>query len=110
MNVQPGQYMFPHCGFGDHNSAEFKRKREQGPCGTMIVTSGKYNMGLNLVCTFLFFLVASFCIGYLATIGLKPGETFMQVFRFVGTAGILTYAAAEIPNAIWFNRKVRNDI
>jgi hypothetical protein len=38
------------------------------------------------------------------------GETFWDVFRFVGTAGIVTYGSANILNGIWFNRKMLADI
>jgi hypothetical protein len=110
MNIQPGQYMFPYCQHGEQNSEEFKRKMEQGPSGTMIVRPNSFSMGANLVCTFLLFLVLSFCIAYLATIALPKGESFMNVLRFVGTAGILTYAAGENLNAIWFKRKVRTNV
>ena len=34
----------------------------------------------------------------------------MTVFRFVGTAGILTYGTANILNGIWFGRKMVADI
>ena len=34
----------------------------------------------------------------------------MKVFRFVGTAGILTYGTANILNGIWFGRKMVADI
>ena len=67
-------------------------------------------MGANIACTLAFFLIASFCIAYLATIGLRQESDFMDVFRFVGTAGILTFCAGGIPNRIWFKRKMRGDL
>ena len=41
---------------------------------------------------------------------IAPGAEFMKVFRFVGTAGILTYGTANILNGIWFGRKMVGDI
>ncbi len=49
-------------------------------------------------------------IAYLAGMVLPPGEDHMRVFRFVGTAGILTYGTANILNGIWFGRKMVADI
>ena len=91
-------------------SEEFNRRLAQGPSGTISIWDGAPKMGKNMFCTFLFFLVASFCLGYLATLGLEAGEEFMRVFRFVGTAGILTFSAAGIPNAIWFKQKMLGNI
>ena len=67
-------------------------------------------MGVNMLCTLLFFMIANFVIAYLAGMVLPPGDDFMKVFRFVGTAGILTYGTANILNGIWFGRKMVADI
>jgi hypothetical protein len=110
-NVPPGQYMFPYCSHKDDwKSEEFKRKQQSGPIGTLCVWAKPANMGVNMACTVLFFIVANFVIGYLATMALDAGEPFMKVFQFVGTAGILTYGTANILNGIWFNRKMVADI
>lgn len=109
--VKPGQYMFPYCGQKeDWKSDEFKARLKEGPNGNLVVWSGPCNMGRNMFCTVLFFIVANFVIAYLATLALRPGEEFMAVFRFVGTAGILTYGTANILNGIWFGRKMIADI
>jgi hypothetical protein len=67
-------------------------------------------MGKNMLCTVLFFVVVNFAIAYLAGIALPPGSSFLTVFRFVGTAGIVTYGSANILNGIWFGRTVLTDI
>jgi hypothetical protein len=110
-NVPPGQYMFPFsCKPEDWKSEAFKAKMQAGPNGSLIVWKGPSNMGLNMLKTVLFFIVTSFTIGYLAGIALDPGTPFREVFRFVGTAGILTYGTANILNGIWFGRKMFADI
>ncbi len=110
-NVPPGQYMFPYSSKPeDWKSEEFQRRRETGPTGTLTVWEKPPNMGVNMLCTVLFFVIANFVIGYLAGIALDPGESFMKVFQFVGTAGILTYGTANILNGIWFGRKMVADI
>jgi hypothetical protein len=67
-------------------------------------------MGVNMACTLAFFIVANFVIAYLASIAVPAGADFLTVFRFVGTAGILTYGTANILNGIWFGRKMVADI
>ena len=106
----PGQYMFPHCRPEDWKSAEFKAKMQAGPNGNVVVWPGPCNMGKNMFCTVIFFIVANFIIAYLAAQALEPGQSFMDVFQFVGTAGILTYGTANILNGIWFGRKMVADI
>jgi hypothetical protein len=110
-NVAPGQYMFPYCaGHAAAKSEEFQRRAKEGPVGTLSVWKGPANMGVNMACTVLFFTVTSFLFAYLATMALQRGDGFLLVFRFVGTAGILTYGSANILNGIWFNRKMLADI
>jgi hypothetical protein len=110
-DVPPGQYMYPYaCKPEDWKNEEFKRRVEAGPRGTLTTWKQPPNMAVNMLCTFLFFLAANFVIGYLTGIALDPGESFAKVFRFVGTAGILTYGTANILNGIWFGRKMVADI
>ena len=103
--VQPGRYMFPHV--GSHQEAhkpEFQEKFTSGPVGTLIVF-GKSNMGLNMLWTFVFFVICNSMLAYLAWFALgKQEQSFMEVWRFVGTAAILTYSCSAIPNDIWFKR------
>ena len=111
LNVPVGNYMFPYCATSQEmKSPKFLERQKSGPNGLLQVWPGPCQMGKNLVCTFLMFLAVSFCIGYLATLGVQPGAEFMQVFRFVGTAGILAYAAGTLLNGIWFPRKLIGDI
>jgi hypothetical protein len=110
-NVPPGQYMFPFPSKPeDYKSEEFRRRRETGPVGTLTVFKKAPSMTANMLCTLAFFLVANFVIAYLTGIALDPGESFAKVFRFAGTAGILTYGTANILNGIWFGRKMIADI
>ena len=52
----------------------------------------------------------SFTIAYLAAMVIPPTNDRWFVFRFVGTAGIVIYGAANILNGIWFGRKMIGDI
>ncbi len=104
--LQPGSYMFPGCNSKQEmSSPEYKAKMEAGPSGIMTVF-GKMNMGRNLGLTFVYFLVVSFCLAYLSTLAIKPGADFMTVFRFVSTAGLLTFLSAIVLHAIWFHSRI----
>jgi hypothetical protein len=110
-NLPPGQYCFPYAATpADMKSETYKAKMQAGPRGTITLWKAPPNMGVNMLCTVLFFLVANFVIAYLAAMVLPPGEDRMRVFRFVGTAGVLTYGTANILNGIWFGRKMVSDI
>ena len=107
LNLQPGNYSFPYFESNEEmKSPEFLQRQQQGPNGTLQLWNGPCNMGKCLFCQFTFFLVTNFCLAYLATMGVQAGANFMQVFRFVGTAGILTYTAASVPGSIWFNLRL----
>ena len=101
-----GSYAFPGCSSPEEMKSEaFQKKQEAGPCGFMTIT-GRVNMGRNLGLTFVYFLVTSFCLAYLTTLAVKPGADFMTVFRFVATAGFLTFYSAIVPHAIWFKCRI----
>lgn len=109
MGIPPGQYLFPCC--TDHakfKDPAFKKEWMAGPHGVLHVWSSPVNMGKNLSLTFLFFLVASVFVAYLSHLALGPDEGFRRVFRVTGTAGVMAYSMAFIPNAIWFGRTLRS--
>ena len=109
--IEPKQYMFPHAETPEEmKSEEHKRRWMEGPRGSLCVWPGAPNMGMNMLCTFMFYLVASFCIAYVANMALDPGASVLSIFRVVTTVGVLTYCAAGIPNAIWFKRKIAWDL
>jgi len=109
--IAPGQYMFPHCPSPEEWKSEaFRARLQAGPNGVLYVWQPGGGMALNMFCTWLLFTVLSFIIAYLAGMVIPPGADRWHVFRFVGTAGILTYASSGLLNAIWFRRKIRADI
>jgi hypothetical protein len=112
--IPPGQYCFPYPSCPkDMQSESFKAKMQAGPCGNLTISKSAPNMGLNMLCTVVFFLIANAVIAYLAGMVLPPvsqPDDRWKIFRFVGTAGILTYGTANILNGIWFSRKMIADI
>jgi hypothetical protein len=101
--IPAGRYSFPYFG-SNQNNPDLQRKMQEGPVGTLNVF-GPISMGQNLVWTFVFFLVTSTVLGYLAWSALGGSSPpFLHVLRIVGTAGILTYSCSSIPSDIWFKR------
>jgi hypothetical protein len=71
-------------------------------------------MGRSMLLTLLVMLVASTLIGYLGWHALPHGADagearpeFGKSMQVLGTAGILAYCIAGLPNDIWFQRSRR---
>lgn len=106
LDVPQGNYMFPGWDTPtEMKSKEYEAKWNRGPSGIMTVFP-QVSMGRNLGLTFLYFLVVCFCLAYLSTLALPPAADFAAVFRFVSTAGLLTFLAAILQHAIWFHNRV----
>ena len=111
LNIRPGNYGFPD--FCQHDKLPRKERMEalkklydKHPQGLLRVWAPT-NMGLNMLLTFLFYLVTSAVIGYLGWAALPRGAAFGKVFQVLGTAGILAYCFATFPHDIWFQKKRR---
>lgn len=108
--LAPGSYMFPGCqSQAEMGSPEFKAKMEAGPRGVITVFAN-VGMGQNLALTFVYFLVLSFCIAYLATLALPREADFMRVFRFVSTAGLIAFLSAIVQHSIWFKCRITGHV
>lgn len=109
-DIPVGNYMFPFAaGHADAKNPEHVKKWEEGPSGILTIFP-KVNMGRNLGLTFVYFLVVSFCLAYLATLALPRGAEFMPVFRFVATAAWMTFLAAIVQHAVWFRTRITGHV
>ena len=102
----PGQYVTPHVeDFKLMDTPEVKQKFMEGPIAVMYLRRpGPPTMGPALGLWFLFSLVVSFFVAYIASHVLAPGADYLQVFRVVGATAFLAYAAGQAPNAIWMGK------
>jgi hypothetical protein len=101
----PGQYMIPNCIGMDMNSPEVKQKMAEGPVAIVYLhRPGPMSMGPMLGQWFVFLLVVSFFIAYVACHALPPGTEYLRVFQLVGATGFLAYGAGVIPAAIWMGK------
>ena len=58
-------------------------------------------MGATLGQWFVFTVFIGTWVAYVANLSLLPGASFTEVFRTVGTVGVLAYAFGTIPESIW---------
>jgi hypothetical protein len=71
-------------------------------------------MGRNMLLTLLVLFITSVLIAYLGWNALPHGTAlgearpgFAKVMQVLGTAGVLAYCVAGLPNDIWFQRSAR---
>jgi len=106
--VTPGNYMFPAMDMAQMKDPVFLERLKNNPGGVMTVRpSGGIQMGPYLIKQFLFHLVISAFVAYIASRTLAPGTEYLKVFQITGTVAILSYSAAVFPEAIWYHHPGR---
>jgi len=102
--VPPGQYTVPHAADGKaRQDPEWLRKATEGPAVMMVVWAGDpTKMGKQLIQWFIYCLVISGLLGFVASAILHSGEGFGMVFHSVAIIGALTYSGGHAMGAIWF--------
>lgn len=102
--LTPGNYMFPHPpSMQAMNEPGFVAKLEQGPVGIMTLRKpSRINMGPYLTRQFLYHLVVSAVIAYLASRTLPQDVAYLKAYQVVGTTALLAYIAAIFPEMIWY--------
>jgi hypothetical protein len=105
-NPAPGQYVTPHVAdMKLMDTPEVKQKFAEGPVAVMYLRKpGAVSLGPSLGAWFLFSLVVSFFVAYVASHVFGPGAPYLDVFRIVGATAFLAYAAGQVPNAIWMGK------
>ena len=105
-NPPPKQYIFPYCANPkEMSSPEMQRKYIEGPVGVLnLRPAGAPGMGPSLAQWFVFTLVVSFFVAYVACHALPTGAPYLKVFQVVGAVGFLAYGAGQLPAAIWMGK------
>ena len=106
-NIRPGSYAIP-CpeSMKEMGSPEMLEKYNQGPVGYLVINpNGPPAMGKILFQWFLFSVLISYIVAYVAALGLSRGDDFMTVFRFTTTTAILGHAMNSIPDSIWVGQR-----
>ncbi|HSG08930.1 MAG TPA: hypothetical protein VLA36_11275 [Longimicrobiales bacterium] len=106
-NIPPGDYVLPNTE-GDTAAMKtdaFKEKLDKGPLVVMtVMPKGAFSdmMGKTLAVWFVYLLVVSSLVAYVAELAFGPGAAYMEVFRFTGTVAFGFYAAATWTQHIWY--------
>ena len=105
-NPPPAQYVIPYCSdMKDMEKPEVKQKYDEGPVAVMnILRPGVPKMSNYLIQWFVFILVVSFFIAYIAAHTIATGTRYLEVFRAVGAIGFLAYGLGPIPESIWMGK------
>ena len=105
-NPAPKQYIFPYAADPKEcTTPETQRKFIEGPVGVLnIRPNGPPGMGPSLVQWFVFSLVVSFFVAYIALHAVPAGTPYLKVFQVVGATAFLGYAAGQVPAAIWMGK------
>ena len=106
--LAPGFYNFPYCtGMKEMGSPEMVKKFAEGPVGHLVIRpSGDFSMGKYLGAWFLYCVLVSCCLAYLAAHTLARGTVYLDVFRVVGTAAFLVYGVSQLLDAIWKGQRL----
>ena len=106
-NPAPGRlYVFPYApSMKEMESPEMKQKYIEGPIGLLTLRRpGPMSMTPALTQWFLFTLLVSIFVAYVASHSLPPGADYLRVFRIVGATAFLTYAVGHLPASIWMGK------
>ncbi|MDF1808105.1 MAG: hypothetical protein P1U42_00260 [Phycisphaerales bacterium] len=111
LDIKPGLYMYPGCDHSKSQSDErknaIKERWDAGPWGVLTVYPGKPNFGMNLLKTFLTFLVITIFVAYITGIGVAPGADYMHVFRIAGTTAILGHCMGGLCGSFFMGKPTR---
>ena len=105
----PGQYALPWVSDPKmYQETGMKEKMDKGPRAYItVVPNGMPGMGPMMVQSFIFYLVVSTLVAYVAWHALSPGAEYLAVFRIVGATAMMSYILAMTPESIWFGRPWR---
>jgi hypothetical protein len=105
-NPEPRQYVFPYAAeMKEMESPEMKQKYLEGPIGVLYLRRpGPINMAPSLIQWFVFTLIVSLFVAYVASHTIPPGSSYLHVFRVVGATAFLAYGAGPIPASIWMGK------
>jgi len=105
-NPLPGQYIIPYCSdMKAMEKPEVKQKYIEGPVGVLnLMRPGVPKMSKYLSQWFVFTLVVSFFIAYIAAHSIPAGVRYLEVFRAVGAIGFLAYGMGQFQDAIWMGK------
>ena len=100
-----GMYIVPSVDW-KKQTPEQRTAMQQGPMAMLLMRNpvSQFSFPAALVSFFVYTLLISVFVAYLAAHTLAPAADFRTVFRIAGTAGMLGYAFGGIPYSIWYGK------
>jgi len=108
LDIAPGLYMFPNCASASEMKSDaFKERFERGPWGIITIMPAKPNFGLNMLKTFLSYLVICTLIAYVAGSTIPAGAEYLHVFRVCGACGLLGFCTGGLAGDFFLGKPTR---
>jgi hypothetical protein len=104
--LAPGIYRYPWAdSMKEMGEPAFVAKLEKGPVGYITaLPTGRFDMSKSMGAWVAYIVVLSVFVAYVAGRTLVMGAPGWAVFRLAGTVASLAYAAAIVPNSIWWGK------
>ena len=104
--LKPGEYMLPRAAsHKDCSAPEFVEKLRRGPVLIMtVVPNGPISMSKPLVQWFVYTIVVSALVAYVAAATLPAEAAYLPVFRVAGATAFIAYAVGLWQQSIWYHR------
>ena len=103
-NVSSGQYIAPGGDWGKMSKEEQEAMMKKPMAFLIVRNPARFSFPTTLVKYIIYLLVVQVLIAYVAAVTLRPGTHYLEVFRVVGTAGILAYSFNSIADSIWYGK------
>ena len=103
--LAPGGYSVPWCGSNkDRADPAWQAKMKEGPVAMFTVLQPGGGMGKQLGQWFVYCVVISTLVAYVAGTTLMTGTDCMKVFQVTATVAVLAYAGSAACQSIWFGQ------
>src|SRR5437867_3419973 len=102
--AKSGQYILPFVNWGKLPPAEREEMAKRPMALLLVRNPAKFSFPAALVAWIVDLLVINILIAYIPAVTLRPGTPYLEVFRIVGTAGILAYSFNSVSDSIWYGK------
>jgi len=103
-SAKSGQYIAPNMNWGKTPKEEVDAMM-RGPMAFILLRNpGEFAFAPALIAWFIFSVILSILIAYVGAVTLRPGTNYLEVFRVIGTAGILAYSFGRVSDSIWYGK------
>ncbi|HME40344.1 MAG TPA: hypothetical protein VKG63_15415 [Steroidobacteraceae bacterium] len=112
MNIPSGQYLAPFANTpAQMKQPDYVEKRKRGPAIFLTLAAGPdTGMGKSLLQWFIYLLVISVFIAYVAHHAIPAGAPYPGVFKIVTVAAFMAYALGHPHQSIWYRQAWRTTV